>query len=135
MRWTCFHLKKLAFTHLFRLTICDRCQTQLKLHSSRIVCIECSEGEFSDTLDLCPNCQTESFYRESGKKSHKLSHPVIQLRWVVLYFQINSIMSHAKSRLKALSDEGAKYCTYCRKELQERLYWYCTQCEGASEFS
>ena len=47
--------------------------------------------------------------------------------------EINSIMLHAKSRLEALSEKDVKYCTYCKKELPERLYWYCTQCEGVSE--
>lgn len=129
-------LEEASFTHLFRFTACDHCQVVLKLHSSRIVCVECSEGEFCHTLDLCPNCRTsESVYRERDDKSHKLFHSVIQLRRIVLYIEINSIMSHAKARLKALSDEGVKYCTYCRKELPERLYWCCIQCEGASEFS
>ncbi|KAF8553591.1 hypothetical protein OG21DRAFT_1441706 [Imleria badia] len=112
--------------------ICDHCGIELK--STRILCLECSEEEFLNTVDLCSNCQTESVYRKRDNKDHKPTHQMIQLRRVVMRIEINSVMLHAKSRLKALSEKDDKHCTYCEKELPERPYWCCTQCEGASKF-
>ncbi|KAF8549417.1 hypothetical protein OG21DRAFT_1488548 [Imleria badia] len=107
---------------------CDHCGIS-ELKPTRITCLECSEERFYYTVDLCSNCQTETVYRKRDNKDHNPSHPMLQLRWVAMRIEIDSVMLHAKSRLVALSEKDDKHCTHCKKELPERLYWYCTQCE------
>jgi hypothetical protein len=97
------------------------------------MCIECSEGEFFDTLDLCLACQAESVYREEDNKDHKPSHPMIQLRRAIFMIEVNPLLLDAKSRLSDLSEEYAMHCLVCNNELSKRPYWCCIECRGTSE--
>ncbi|KAL0577140.1 hypothetical protein V5O48_004854 [Marasmius crinis-equi] len=108
---------------------CDNC-SKYALASTRIVCIECSQGENSQTLDLCSDCHDKEPHGLNTDKAHKSSHPMVQFRWPPLRIEKNPIMAKAVSLLQTTAeDSGLKRCSRCNKGLEEKPYWQCVECE------
>ncbi|KAL0578964.1 hypothetical protein V5O48_003056 [Marasmius crinis-equi] len=103
---------------------CDSCYKS-SLLSSRIICLECSSGGYSHTLDLCFDCLDN----DVRHKNHKASHPRIQLRRSPFRIEISLILENAAYRLYRTSAEVAKCCLRCKKDLLEKPYWQCVECK------
>jgi hypothetical protein len=116
---------------------CDNCGNTIT--DTRLVCSDCTEGGWSNSIDLCANCWSSDCSRESDHKRHVSTHTLIQFRRLVSRMEHYDCFEYAKQSIKASiakQSEGSELsCAICKTAIPEKPYWCCLGCDGTFSIS
>ncbi len=118
--------------------LCDGCGGQVI--GSRFTCVQCSQGEINNTMELCIDCMSKSVYREEDKKKHSPGHNLLQIRDVLhrRHVLAASVVADAAVKYAAALVDDVKdgkvppsdpNCVMCEKTVT-RPVWFCIECKG-----
>ena len=116
--------------------------------TSRYRCINCSEDEVGQSIDLCANCFQANKHATRRQKVHHPAHNMIQFRAVKWRVYMNPTIDTAKQMLTWAENELNQsavlstvqtttdnsiglHCVVCRTSITAPPYWCCLTCTGA----
>ena len=115
---------------------CDNCLEEI--NGTHLFCIDCTDGGWSNSMDLCSNCWSSTCSREYENLHHLPAHTLLQIRQPFPGLGLSGLFEQAKMMVQSSQierslavDQGADLeCKVCKKAIGEKAYWCCMACDG-----
>ncbi len=131
---------------------CDACG-DYPMTPTRFLCLDCSQEEVDQTIDLCIDCFTANKHATRDEKVHHPAHNMIQFRTVnwriyrhptfvaarmaLSYAEGQLQLSKARSAVQTTTEGPDPFglaCGVCKSSISAPPYWCCLTCDGMPRF-
>ena len=93
------------------------------------MCSDCTEGGWSESLDLCSDCWSLPCSRKEDNLQHVPAHTLVQLRQPFPRTGLSGLFEQAKSIVQTNQILWSHFiCEMCKKDIVEAPYWCCIAC-------